>query len=56
MKFKTKRMVVNRGGKKYIAVKWEIEVANENIKYFDWFEKVEVKKVTPKQPKNEDIK
>ena len=55
-KIKVTQDIVNRWGKRYIANDWVIEVANEDMGNFDWFEKVETKKITPKKVKDEDIK
>lgn len=55
-KIKVTQAVVNRGGKRYVAKDWVIEVAIEDMENFDWFAKFETKKVTPKKTKNEDIK
>lgn len=52
VKFKTSNEVVNRGGKKYIAKDWVIEVDEKDIEHFDWFTKVEA----PKKTKNENTK
>ena len=55
-KIKVTTEVINRGGKKYIAKDGIIEVLNEDLIHFDWFAKIEAKKVTPKKTKNEDNK
>lgn len=54
-KIKVTQAVINRWGKRYIAKDWVIEVSNEELEFFDWFKKVEVKKPTPKKIKDEDI-
>lgn len=56
VKIKVTAAVVNRGTKRYIAKDWVIEVSTEDVKYFDWFSKVEVKKVTTKKTKYEGNK
>ena len=55
-KIKVTTSVINRWGKKYIAKDWVIEVSNEDLVHFEWFKKVEEKKVTPKKIKDEDNK
>ena len=55
-KIKVTTAVVNRGGKRYVAKDWVIEVSNEDMNHFDGFKKPEVKKITPKKIKNEDNK
>lgn len=56
IKIKVTTTVVNRWGKKYIAKDWVIEVSNEDLAYFEWFAKVEVKKTIIKKTKDEDNK
>lgn len=51
-KIKVTTDVVNRGGKKYIAKDWIIEVKDEDLIDFEWFKKVEA----PKKPKNDNNK
>jgi len=56
VKFKVTQAIVNRGGKRYIAKDWIVEVAQEDVKSFEGFKKAEVKNVTPKVIKDEDKK
>lgn len=51
-KFKTSNQVVNRGGKKYIAVDGIVEVDEADIALFEGFTRVD----TPKKKKNENTK
>ena len=55
-KIKVTTEVINRWGKRYIAKDGIIEVSNEDLIHFDWFAKVETKKVITKKVKNEDNK
>ncbi len=48
VKLKTSNEVVNRGGKRYIAKDGFIEVDEQDMVFFEWFETVETK-----QAKNE---
>lgn len=56
-RIKVTQEVVNRGGKRYVAVDGYIEVSEEDIIFFDGF-KVDTPKVeiNPKKKKNENIK
>lgn len=54
-KIKVTQAVINRGGKRYVAKDWVIEVSNEDLNFFDWFARVVAKKITPKKIKDEDI-
>ena len=55
-KIKVTTAVVNRGGKRYVAKDWVIEVSDADLNFFDGFNRVEVKKNTPKKIKDEDNK
>lgn len=55
-KIKVTNQVVNRWGKRYIAKDWVIEVTIDDLVHFDWFSKVESKKIITKQKSNENSK
>ena len=55
-KIKVTQAVVNRWGKRYVSKDWVIEVLEQDVIHFEGFKKVESKKVTPKNTKDEDNK
>lgn len=56
VKIKVTQEVVNRWGKRYIAENWVIDVSEQDLIYFDWFAKVESKKINTKKTKDESNK
>ena len=55
-KIKVTTEVINRGGKRYIAKDWLIDVEVQDMEHFDGFTQFQTKKITPKKPKNENTK
>lgn len=51
-KFKVNTLVVNRGGKKFFANNWIIEVSSEDAEHFKGFEEIK----PTKKNKDEDNK